>query len=199
MSSKETRKRIRRISGVAVWCRFDKAVSIADLKPHPKNPNTHPDTQIETLAEIIRYNGWRAPITVSNLSGCITRGHGRLMAAEKLGLEAVPVEFQDYESEADELADLIADNRIAELAEIDQTLLDAGLAELKEMDFNLELAGFSDVDFDELKLKSPEPPDTRQLVDEIFAVVIECKTESEQAEVLDRLTKEGLNCRALIL
>ena len=83
------------IDGVSVFCAFDEIVEITSLKENPKNPNTHPEVQIELLAEIIKKTGWRAPITVSNLSGFIVKGHGRLQAAMKAGLSHVPVEYQN--------------------------------------------------------------------------------------------------------
>ena len=68
-------------NGIEVWCSFDKLVPVGELKPNPRNPNTHPQRQIELLAKNIRYFGWRQTITVSNLTGLIVSGHGRLMAA----------------------------------------------------------------------------------------------------------------------
>jgi len=104
---------------VRIDCAYDELVPIDKLKPHPRNPNMHPEKQIEALAEAIKLFGWRVPITVSAKSGVIVRGHARLEAAKRLGLEAVPVDYQDYPDEYSELADLVADNRIAELSWID--------------------------------------------------------------------------------
>ncbi|NLH01169.1 MAG: ParB N-terminal domain-containing protein [Clostridiales bacterium] len=77
---------------IPVFCAFDKLVEIDDLKPNPKNPNQHPQEQIALLAHIIQEQGWRAPVTVSTLSGFVVRGHGRLMAAKLAGCEKVPVD-----------------------------------------------------------------------------------------------------------
>lgn len=109
--------------GIPVFCAHDAIVAIEKLIPNPKNPNTHPDAQIQALGRIIRQTGWRAPITVSKRSGFIVKGHGRLAAAKLEGLTEVPVDYQNYTNEAEEYADLVADNRIAELAEIDNKLL----------------------------------------------------------------------------
>jgi len=106
--------------------------------------------QIELLAKIIRAQGWRAPITVSTRSGFIVRGHGRLLAAQKLGVAEVPVDYQDYASEAEEWADLVADNRIAELAEMDNTALKDLLQELDTGAFDMELTGFTDEELEDL-------------------------------------------------
>src|SRR5690554_5595895 len=93
-------------------------VDINELKPHKDNSNRHPKEQIERLAKIINYQGFRSPIVVSNLSGFIVSGHGRLEAAKKLGLTKVPVSYQDFEDAKMELAHLNADNAIALWAEI---------------------------------------------------------------------------------
>lgn len=118
-------------------------VDINKLKPHPKNTNKHPKEQIERLAKIINYQGFRSPIVVSNLSGFIVSGHGRLEAAKKLGLTKVPVSYQDFEDEKMELAHLNADNAIALWAEID---MEAMTESLKEINFDLDLdfLGFKD-------------------------------------------------------
>jgi len=70
---------------VPVFCAHDAIVAIEKLIPNPKNPNTHPDAQIQALGRIIRQTGWRAPITVSKRSGFIVKGHGRLAAAKLEG------------------------------------------------------------------------------------------------------------------
>ena len=67
--------------GVPVFCAHDAIVDVTKLVPNPKNPNQHPDNQIQLLGRIIRQAGWRQPITVSKRSGFIVKGHGRLAAA----------------------------------------------------------------------------------------------------------------------
>lgn len=108
---------------IPVYCAHDKIVPIGELKPNPKNPNEHPEEQIELLAKIIKARGWRKPITVSTRSGLIVSGHGRLLAAKAAGLSHVPVDFQHYDSEEAEMSDLLADNRLAELSEINDKML----------------------------------------------------------------------------
>src|SRR5882724_11166844 len=129
---------------MTIHCAYDQLVRFADLKPHPKNPNTHSAAQVAAIAAVIEGNGWRAPITVSNRSGFITRGHGRLEAALLLGCELVPVDFQDYASEQAELADMLADNHLAELAEIDEDRLVGVLKELQAAGHDVGLAGFTE-------------------------------------------------------
>lgn len=126
-----------------VHCPHDKMVPIGEMVPNPKNPNVHSDDQIERLAKILEYQGWRYPIKVCKQSGFITSGHGRLLAATKLGLKKVPVSFQDYDSEEQMYADLVSDNAIA------------SWAELKLADINIEIPNLGpDFDIDLLGIKN---------------------------------------------
>lgn len=129
-------------SKIKIHCAFDDLVSIEKLKPNLKNPNTHPKEQIELLTKIIKNTGWRTPITVSNRSGLIVKGHGRLEAAKNASIKKVPVDYQDYESEEEEWADLLADNRIAELAEWDIEGVANIMNELNFEEFDMELTGW---------------------------------------------------------
>lgn len=126
---------------IPVRCGSIEMVRTDSLKPHPCNPNTHPERQIAVLAKMIAYHGWRLPITVSNRSGFVVRGHARLMAAKRLGLEMVPVDRQDYKDEADEHGDLYGDNKISEYAELDGAMESELLGKCKEIGFDVELAG----------------------------------------------------------
>ena len=128
---------------IPVFCAYDEIIPVEDLKPNPKNPNRHPENQVELLAKVIEAQGWRQPVKVSKLSGMIVSGHGRYQAALLLGCP-VPVDLQDYSSEAEELADLLADNRIAELSEMDEKLLAELFAEIEEADITPEIAGYTD-------------------------------------------------------
>ena len=136
--------------GIEVWCAYDKLVKVEELIPHPKNPNTHPQNQIKILAQNIRYHGWRHPIVVSKLSGYIVAGHGRLEAARELGVSIVPVEYQDFASEDNELAVLVGDNRLAELSSLDLNGLQDIIDGFKASDFDTILAGFEPTDLDAL-------------------------------------------------
>ncbi len=140
------------IGKVPVWCAHDKIVPCVELIMNPKNPNTHPASQIELLGKIISnpQQGWRNSITVSNQSGFIVKGHGTLEAAFKAGMEKAPVEYQDYESEAIEHADMVADNRLAELAVRDNDKLSELLSELKVLDIDMELTAYDLNEIDEI-------------------------------------------------
>jgi ParB-like chromosome segregation protein Spo0J len=133
---------------IPVYCAFDELVDPRSLRGNPKNPNVHPKTQVTLLAQIIERQGWRAPITVSKRSGLIVRGHGRLMAALEKNLTKAPVDYQSYDSEDEEYADMLADNRLAELAETDEDALGELLGELEKSEIPLWLTGYTDIDLE---------------------------------------------------
>lgn len=136
--------------GIEVWCAYDKLIKVDELLPNPKNPNTHPVNQIKLLAQNIKYHGWRHAIVISKLSGFIVAGHGRLEAAKELGVSIVPVEYQDFASEDNELAVLVGDNRLAELASLDLNSLSDIVEQFKSSDFDTLLAGFNENDLNAL-------------------------------------------------
>ncbi len=145
---------------IPVHCAHDRLAPVGDLKPHPKNPNRHPEQQLAMLAKIIQHQGWRAPIVISKRSGFVVSGHGRLEAAKLLGLESVPVNEQQFATEADELAHLVADNRIAELAEMDNRALQELIEDNLRGKLDLEIAGIvEELGKAELKdITEPPPP-----------------------------------------
>lgn len=108
-----------------IHCAHNKIIPIGQLRVNPDNPNEHSKEQIERLAFILKAQGWRTPITISSRSGFIVRGHGRLAAAEYLGVSEAPVDYQPYGSEGEETADLIADNKASEGSETLPTSLGA--------------------------------------------------------------------------
>ena len=151
--------------GISVHCEHTKIIPIAKLKPFPRNNKIHPPDQIALLAKAVKAQGWRAPITVSNQSGYIVRGHARLEAARKLGVKSVPVDYQDYASEQAERADRIADNRIASLAEDDLANLREELLDLDSGSLEMDITGF-DKDALELLMTQVHIPDENKPIDE---------------------------------
>jgi len=127
-----------------IKCAHVEVWPLEKLIEHPKNPNKHPKGQLQLLAKVIATTGWRAPVVVSRRSGFIIKGHGRFQAAKMAGMETAPVDLQDYASEAEEWQDMVADNRLAELAEIDEDALKDLLKELSEANADLEMAGFDE-------------------------------------------------------
>lgn len=137
-----------KMSEIKIMCAYGKLVDPDELIENPKNPNQHPEKQIEILAKLIKSQGFRRPIVVSKRSGFVVVGHGRLMAAKYLKMKEVPVDYQDYESEAKEWADMVADNKVAEFAEFDNSVLSDMLQDLD--DFDEELFGMAQDDIDKI-------------------------------------------------
>lgn len=138
------------IGDVPVYCSHDEIVDIMKVVPNPRNPNMHPQRQIEILAQVIKAQGWRKPITVSKRSGFVVSGHGRLQAAILLQETQVPVDYQEYATEAEEWADLVADNRISELSSVDEDLLIDILNEINDTDIDTMLTGYEYHEIDDL-------------------------------------------------
>jgi DNA modification methylase len=115
--------------------------SVADLIPYAKNSRTHSDAQIAQVAASIKEFGWTNPILIDGENGIIA-GHGRLMAARKLGMEEVPCIELSGMSENQKKAYIIADNKLALNSGWDVELLGLELAELQDEGFDLDLIGF---------------------------------------------------------
>lgn len=112
------------------------------LIPYARNAKRHSDTQVAQIAASIREFGWGAPILVDGKNNVIA-GHGRLLAARKLGMTAVPVVPMDHLTDTQRRALILADNKIGENAAWDEDLLGLELAELNAAGFNLALTGFT--------------------------------------------------------
>ena len=129
------------------------------LRPYPGNAKKHPGKQVEHIANSIREFGFRQPIVI-DAQGVVVVGHGRLMAAKKLGMERVPCVRADDLSEAQINALRLADNKTNE-SEWDMGLLNEQLAELA-LDIDMSLFGFEDESIDEAdgaEIEEDEPPE----------------------------------------
>lgn len=133
----------------------------ADIIPYAMNSRTHSDSQVAQVAASIKEFGFTNPILVDEFN-VIIAGHGRLMAAKKLGLDQVPTITLEGLTEAQRKAYVIADNKLALNAGWDDQALQAELERLQELNFDLELTGF---DPDELA-KLLEPEQVEGLTDE---------------------------------
>lgn len=125
---------------MVVRCSFDKLVKVSDLKPHPKNRNKHPKAQIERFVKILLYSGVRRPVRVSKLSEFMTSGHGMIEAFKIIGWKFAPVNFQDYDSEEQEIADLNADNALGHWSELDLSEINTDFVDLGP-DFDIDMLG----------------------------------------------------------
>ena len=135
----------------------------AKLVPYARNARTHSEAQVAQIAASIAEFGFTNPILAGS-DGVIVAGHGRLAAAQKLGLEVVPVVVLDHLSPTQRRALVIADNRIAENAGWDDAMLRVELAALADDDFDVALTGF---DADALaELMAGEEPDAEGQTDD---------------------------------
>lgn len=130
------KKKVEAVKEPKIFCAHTKVVDAKKLKPNPRNPNKHPENQIKMLAYIIERQGWRNSVVVSKRSGLITKGHGRLEAALLKGWK-VPVDEQNYKSATEEYADMVADNKIAELSASDNKMILEDARKLPDLDLNL--------------------------------------------------------------
>ncbi len=172
---------------VTIHCSHSELVDVVKLVEHPNNPNQHDKRQVELLARIIKAQGWRNPITVSKRSGFIVSGHGRLAAAKLLNEKQVPVDYQDFKNDADETAHLLADNRVAELAELDFKSVSELLKELQGQDFELELTGFLEHEIEPLLEAEWSPPEIEEM--DGLASGHTVKFDDEQWKVISQLMK----------
>jgi len=124
-------------------------IALEQLVPYARNARTHSDSQVAQIAGSIAEFGFVNPVLVGG-DNIIIAGHGRVMAAKKLGLQTVPTIKLDHLTENQRRALVIADNKIAENAGWDEELLRLELQNLADEDFDLDLLGFDDVELDDL-------------------------------------------------
>ena len=119
-----------------------KTVSVADLIPYARNSRTHSEEQVTQIAASIKEFGFLNPVIVDGENGIIA-GHGRVMAAKKLGMTELPAVEASHLTDAQRRAYIIADNKLALNAGWDDEMLRVEFAELSEAGFDLDLTGFS--------------------------------------------------------
>jgi ParB-like chromosome segregation protein Spo0J len=124
-------------------------VPVEKLIPYARNARTHTPEQIDQIAASIVEFGWTMPVLVDP-EGVLIAGHGRVMAAHKLGLARVPASVATAWTEAQIKAHRLTDNKLALNAGWDYGLLKIELEELSEMDFDLDLTGFGQLEVDTL-------------------------------------------------
>ena len=190
-----------------------KTVLVSDLIPYARNSRTHSDVQVNKIASSIKEFGFLNPVLIDKDNGIIA-GHGRVMAAQKLGLKEVPVLQIGHLSDTQKRAYIIADNRLALDAGWDEEMLRVEFADLADNGFNLELTGFSldeiqGMDFDDGdEVGMPDLPDgdkepfqqkTFTLHDEQAAIVDDAVTLARTNPLVDTGLNENSNGNALAL
>lgn len=174
---------------IKIQAKTIKMVPLDEIKLNPKNRNKHPDKQIDRLVEILKYQGFRRPGTISNRTGYLVCGEGRYLAAKKAGMKAMPVIYQDYDSEEQEFADSIADNALDKWAELD---IEGIREDVKALDdeFNLDMMG--------IKGFKMEKSDVSEVtLAEEFNILVQCDSEKDQEKLFSEFEKRGLKVTLL--
>lgn len=135
-------------------------VPIGKLVPYANNAKKHSEEQVNKIVASIEEFGFLSPCLIDQDYNIIA-GHGRVMAAEQMGLSKVPCIFVEGLTEAQRRAYILADNRLTELGEWDMTLVGEELLALDDMDFVVELTGF---EMPETEYKFPDAP--QQVIEE---------------------------------
>ena len=132
---------------------------VSALIPYARNARTHSDAQVAQIAASIREWGWTNPVLIDAEGGLIA-GHGRVLAARKLGLDDIPCMIAIGWTDAQKRAYILADNQLALNADWDTEFLAIELGELASMDFDVSLMGFPNMAFDAEPLSEfPALPD----------------------------------------
>lgn len=171
---------------------------VSDLIEYVNNSRTHSDEQVNQVASSIKEFGFTTPILIDEQNGIIA-GHGRLMAAKKLGLEEVPCIVLAGLTEAQKKAYVIADNKLALNSGWDDAMLKLEIANLDELGFDLDLLGFDTIElgslFDDDAVDSADDDLKDHEYHEVFNVVVQCRDEEEQEKIFNRLDAEGYSCQ----
>lgn len=139
-----------------------KIVKIEELTPYARNSRTHSPEQVAQIAASIKEWGFTTPILIDE-TGSIIAGHGRLLAAQKLGMQEVPVIIADGWTDAQKRAYVIADNKLAMNAGWDDEMLRLEFAELEGLGFDLELTGFGLDEIDSINNPEASEEYTRKI------------------------------------
>jgi len=166
------------------------------LTPYARNSRTHSDEQVAQIAASIKEWGFTAPILIEPDGGIIA-GHGRVMAAQRLGLADVPCVIAEGWTEAQKRAYVIADNKLAINSAWDVETLKIEMQELDGLGFDLELTGFDVAEMTALFDEPAEPEEPKDLSGqaERFEVIIECADEGEQERAYNHAQAGGFECR----
>ena len=160
----------------------------AELLPYARNARTHSDAQVAQLASSIKEFGFNNPVAIDG-DGMILCGHGRVMAAQRLGLDEVPTVCLSHLSELQKKAYILADNKLALNAGWDNDMLKIELEDLKSSDFNLDLIGFSNEELDEIMNQDEEP----EVEDDDYNVMVPEEPKAKLGEIYI-LGKHRLMC-----
>ena len=168
-----------------------------DLIPYARNSRTHSAEQVAQIAASIREFGWTNPILIDGENGIIA-GHGRVLAAHKLGETQVPTIELSHMSDTQKRAYIIADNKLALNAEWDNDMLELEVNDLKEAKYDIELTGFNMDEISALNGNENINDNHKELIDESRnLLMIECQGERELETLFEEMQKRGFECKIL--
>lgn len=176
---------------------------VEELIPYARNARTHSDGQTTQIAASIREFGFNAPVLIDGQGGIIA-GHGRVMAARKLGLESVPTIALPHLSDVQKRAYILADNKLALNSGWDNEMLQLELEEIAAGGLDISLVGFSDEEFEGLLAGDDAVGDVAGDVDsgidykQAFSIIVVCNGEQDQKEKYDNLLSLGYECKVLV-
>lgn len=161
---------------------------VSELLPYARNARTHSDAQVSQLAASIKEFGFNNPVAI-DADGMILCGHGRVMAAQKLGMTEIPTVCLSHLSATQKKAYILADNKLALNAGWDNDMLKVELEDLKFSNFDLDLVGFSTEELDEIMNQDEEP----EVEDDDYTVAVPQEPKAKLGEIYI-LGKHRLMC-----
>jgi hypothetical protein len=171
--------------------------SVESLIPYARNARTHSEEQVAQLAASIKEWGWTTPVLVDE-DGQIIAGHGRVMAARKLGIDEIPVMIARGWTEAQRRAYVLADNKLALNSGWDMDLLKVELQDIGEMSFDLDKIGFS---VGEMTAFFDEPKEQKKKnIEDSFIkneMLLTFQTEEQMQDWYNKAELEGIECKIL--
>ena len=172
-----------------------KTVKIDDIKPYPNNPRQNDGEAIDQVADQIKTFGWQQPIVVDK-DMVIIVGETRYKAAKKLKLTSVPITVADNLTPTMAKQYRIADNRVGEYSDWDDSKLVKEFDDLGKVEDGLDHLGFSQEDIDDLISSDDEDNliDSVSKNDPEFSIKINCKNAHDQSEKFDKLVEMGWSC-----
>lgn len=190
--------------------------AIGQIQEWPKNPKPHPDRNVQAIARSISRFGFIDPLTVWRSKGWIAAGHGRARAAALLmredagrllstdapGPGMVPVRFVEFASEAEFTAYAIADNRLTEVNPMDGAAVADLLQEIADAGGDVDIPGYEEAEIAAMLGEEADVPtaDTSSALGDglTYSILLSCRDEMQQGELLQRFESEGYTCRPLI-
>lgn len=168
-----------------------------DLIPYARNSRTHNESQIAQIAASIKEFGWTNPILLDGENGIIA-GHGRVLAAQKLGETKVPTIELAHLTDTQKRAYIIADNKLALNSGWDNEMLLLEIETLQEAGYGIDVLGFDDKELKALIGNLDDADDVKEPSDESRnLLMIECEGERELEKLFAEMQERGFECKIL--